>query len=206
LRPSDYVHCPDFPCRDVRHECYQIPEIDLAPESVRILLISEAVPANSQDDYYAGPDSLFAHSTLLAFQDAGFEASRIPDLLALGVYLTSSVKCAKTGYAIQKDTLRACSCLLEKEIALFPNVLVYLLMGDVAIQAINLISQRQGSGRVIPAGATYKLRGGEYTYQGRRLLPSYLQAGPSFFIEKSKRRMIAADIAAAFQIASRSQS
>jgi len=28
---------------------------------------------------------------------------------------------------------------------------------------------------------------------------SYLQAGPSFFIEKSKRRMIAEDISAAFQ-------
>jgi hypothetical protein len=33
------------------------------------------------------------------------------------------------------------------------------------------------------------------------VLPSYLQAGPSFFIEKSKRRMIAEDIAAGLRLA-----
>jgi hypothetical protein len=33
-----------------------------------------------------------------------------------------------------------------------------------------------------------------------RVFPSYLQAGPSFFIEKSKRRMIAEDISAAMQL------
>jgi len=32
------------------------------------------------------------------------------------------------------------------------------------------------------------------------VFPSYLQAGPSFFIEKSKRRMIAEDIAAALSL------
>ncbi len=32
---------------------------------------------------------------------------------------------------------------------------------------------------------------------GGRVFPSYLQAGPSFFIEKSKRKMIAEDITAA---------
>jgi hypothetical protein len=32
------------------------------------------------------------------------------------------------------------------------------------------------------------------------VFPSYLQAGPSFFIEKSKRRMIAEDIANALRL------
>jgi len=31
-------------------------------------------------------------------------------------------------------------------------------------------------------------------------IPSYLQAGPSFFIEKSKRRMIAEDVAHALSL------
>jgi len=53
---------------------------------------------------------------------------------------------------------------------------------------------------VIPAGATYRIRGREYSYRGARVFPSYLQAGPSFFIEKSKRRMIAEDIAAALAV------
>ena len=52
----------------------------------------------------------------------------------------------------------------------------------------------------IPAGSTYKNRGPEYTFRGVRAFPSYLQAGPSFFIEKSKRRMIAEDIAAALRL------
>jgi uracil-DNA glycosylase len=90
--------------------------------------------------------------------------------------------------------------LLEKELALFPNVKVLMLMGDVAIRAINYIARGAGEGRVIPAGSTYKIRGQEYFFRGKRAFPSYLQAGPSFFIEKSKRRMIAEDISAALRL------
>jgi hypothetical protein len=54
---------------------------------------------------------------------------------------------------------------------------------------------------VIPAGSTYKIRGKKYLFRGARAFPSYLQAGPSFFIEKSKRRMIAEDIAVALALA-----
>jgi len=74
-------------------------------------------------------------------------------------------------------------------------------MGDVAIAAVNDIARRAGERRVVPAGSTYKIRGGEFTWRGMRVLPSYLQAGPSFFIEKSKRKMIAEDIAAALALA-----
>jgi hypothetical protein len=75
-----------------------------------------------------------------------------------------------------------------------------MLMGDVAIKAVNYIAKRRGEARVIPAGSTYKIRGQEYYFEGRRTFPSYLQAGPSFFIEKSKRRMIAEDIASALSL------
>lgn len=65
--------------------------------------------------------------------------------------------------------------------------------------------QRTGEPRVIPAGATYKIRGQAaerpFLFREARAFPSYLQAGPSFFIEKSKRRMIAEDIAAALRLA-----
>ena len=54
--------------------------------------------------------------------------------------------------------------------------------------------------RVCVYGSTYKIRGGEYFFRGKRAFPSYLQAGPSFFIEKSKRKMIAEDIAAALSL------
>ncbi len=110
------------------------------------------------------------------------------------------MKCGKKAYGIQSDTIRECSKLLEKELALFPNLKVLMLMGDVAIKALNCIAQRAGEKRVIPAGSTYKIRSGRYFFRNMRVFPSYLQAGPSFYIEKSKRRMIAEDISAALRL------
>jgi uracil-DNA glycosylase len=185
---------------DVRHEGYVVPEVDVDPGAVSIALISEAAPADRSDYYYADGDPLFQQTTVLAFQDAGTAVSSTEDILDLGIYLTTAVKCAKTGYGIKAATIKECSLLLEQELALFPNLKALLLMGDVAIKAINYISKRAGEGRVIPAGSTYKIRGAPYAFRGIRAFPSYLQAGPSFFIEKSKRRMIAEDITAALRL------
>lgn len=197
MRPAELVQCTEFPCTDVRHECYAVPELDLSMEDVSIILISEAAPADPADGYYAPGDPLFQQTTVQAFRDAGADVSSIRDILALGVYLTTAVKCGKTGYGIQTATVKTCSTLLGQEIALFPNVQVYLLMGDVAIKGLNEVARRAGEGRVIPAGSTYKIRGQPYFFRGCRAFPSYLQAGPSFFIEKTKRAAIAQDIAAA---------
>jgi hypothetical protein len=200
MRVSQFISCQKFSCTDVKHECYVIPDMEINPDKVSILLISEAAPANPADYYYAGENALFQETTVLAFQDAGLKVSSIEDILNLGVYLTTAVKCGKTGYGINSSTIEECSFLLEKELALFPRVKVYLLMGDVAIKSVNLIAKRAGQPRVIPAGSTYKIRGQEYFFQGRRAFPSYLQAGPSFFIEKSKRRLIAEDIGKATEL------
>ena len=200
MRPSECVACATFPCTDVRHECYVIPDIVVEPDTISTILISEAAPADPGDYYYAAGDSLFQQTTIQAFNDAGANVSSISEILNLGVYLTTAVKCGKTGYGIQTSTIKECSLLLEKELALFPNASVLLLMGDVAIRAINYIAGRAGVGRVIPAGSTYKLRGPEYFFRGQRVFPSYLQAGPSFYIEKSKRKMIAEDITAALSL------
>jgi uracil-DNA glycosylase len=200
VRVNQQFGCKDFPCADVRHECYILPTIDLDPRDVSIVLISEAAPADPGDYYYASGDPLFQQTTVQAFNDAGVDVSSLKDILSLGVYLTTAVKCGKTGYGIRAGTIKECSLILERELALFPEVKAFLLMGDVAIKAINYISKRAGEGRVIPAGSTYKIRGQEYHFRGRRAFPSYLQAGPSFFIEKSKRRMIAEDIAEAMRL------
>jgi uracil-DNA glycosylase len=194
------VGCKDFPCADVKHGCYVVPNADVDPEKVSIILISEAAPASPADYYHAAGNPLFAQTTVQAFQDAGAKVASIQDILNLGVYLTTAVKCGKTGYGIAASTIKTCSFILEQELALFPNVKAFLLMGDVAIKAVNEIARRAGQPRVIPAGSTYKIRGGEFTFQGKRALPSYLQAGPSFFIEKSKRKMIAEDIATALRL------
>ncbi len=204
MRIDECVGCKEFPCTDVVHGAYRIPDIDLDPTAVKAVLISEAAPENPEDYYYAGgapqSGSLFEETTVLAFQDAGAEVDSLQDILSLGIYMTTAVKCAKTGYTMRAATINACSEILEQELAQLPNVKAYLLMGDAAIRALNAIARRAGEGRVIPAGSTYKIRGPVYTWRGARAFPSYLQAGPSYFIEKSKRTMIAQDVREALDL------
>ena len=200
MRVNECLRCELFPCADVNNESYIVPSIDVKPDTISIVLISEAAPANPDDYYYAKGDPSFQQTTVQVFNDAGADVSSIQDIINLGVYLTTAVKCGKTGYGIKADTIKECSVILEKELSLFPNVKAYMLMGDVAIKALNYIAKRAGEERVIPAGSTYKIRGQEYNFRDKRAFPSYLQAGPSFNIEKSKRRMITEDIASVLNL------
>ena len=200
MKVSRYIECAVFPCGDVNHECFMVPDVNVNPDNIRIVMISEAAPQDPGDYFYAKGDPLYQRTTVQAFNDADANISSMKDILKLGVYLTTAVKCGKTEYGIKTATVKECSFLLELELALFPNVKAYMLMGDVAIKSVNYIAKRSGNERVIPAGSTYKIRGKEYFFRGKRAFPSYVQAGPSFFIEKSKRRMIAEDIATALKL------
>lgn len=201
MNPCSLIHCDGFPCLDVNHSGYIIPDVEIDPQKIKVMMIAEAAPPQPADFFYAPGDPLFQQTTVLAFNDAGIPVHSTRDILDRGVYLTTAVKCSKTGYGIQAKTIETCSLLLEAEMALFTAVEAYLLMGDVAIKAVNYIARRDRTGRAIPAGSTYKIRGGEFYFRGKRAFPSYLQAGPSFFIEKSKRKMIAEDIANAISLA-----
>lgn len=185
------IRCADGPCVDVLRERFAVPELELDPDAVRIVLVAEAPPALAEHA------ALHAETTVLAFRDAGEDVVSIQDVLDLGVYPTTAVKCGKTGYGLSRQTVEACSALLELELGLFPFAEALLLMGDVAIKAVNAIARRNGEPRPVPAGATYRLRGGDYRFRGLKVFPSYVQAGPAFLIEKAKRRMIAEDIASA---------
>jgi uracil-DNA glycosylase len=197
---DECIQCQLFPCVDVEKRGYIIPNIEVDPDKIKLVLISESAPPNPKDYYYAGGSSSFQETTLTAFNDAGVKVNTIQDLVAMGVYFTTAVKCTKTGYGIATETVKECANLLEKELELFPKAKVYLLMGDVAIKSVNTIALRQIKNKVIPNGSTYKLRGQEYFFHDIRVFPSYLQVGPSFNIEKVKRRMIAEDISAALQL------
>ena len=43
------VGCDTFPCLDVKHDRYILPEIAITPEKVSVILISEAAPDNRND-------------------------------------------------------------------------------------------------------------------------------------------------------------
>lgn len=194
MKISDQIGCKEFPCLDVRHEGYLIPNAMIDPHSVSILMVSEAAPQDPRDYYYTGGQAAFERTTVEAFMEAGAGVASFKEVTDLGIYLTSAVKCAKTGYGIKAGTIKECSKILEAELGLFPQLEVIMLMGDVAIKSLNYIARRNGEPRVIPTGSTYKIRGGEYHFRSMQVFPSYLQVGPSFGIEKSKRMMIAEDI------------
>jgi uracil-DNA glycosylase len=200
MRVGDSIVCDDFPCTDIDSQSYTVPDIDVEPDDMRIAMISEAPPADIGDYFYAPGTPAYLQTTIQAFRDAGVDVSSIADILGLGVYITTAVKCGKTGYSISSATVKTCSCILERELVLFPNVEVILLMGDVAIKAFNYIARRATGKRAIPSGSTYKIRRNEYSFQDKRLFPSYLQVGRSYLIEKSKQRMIAEDIKAAMAL------
>lgn len=195
----DFVACPKLPCSDVLHEGYHIPHVTLNPQQICWVMISEATPPLAMDYYYTGGEAAYEKTTLGAFRDAGVEIDSFSQLLEKGIYLTSAVKCAKVSYGIKAGTIKQCSLILEEELNLFPNLRVIMLMGDVAIKALNYIALRGGEGRAVPAGSTNKIRGGEYFLRDIRVFPSYLQVGPSYGIEKSKQRMIVEDIQRAFR-------
>ncbi len=194
MKISDTISCPDFPCADTDKTGYAVPPVDIDPAGIKVLMITEAPPNDKADYFYAAGSPFYLQTTIQAFKDAGEDVTSMRDILDRGIYITTAIKCAKTGYAVAGDTMKNCAALLEREVALFPNLRVFMLMGDVAIRMMNSIWKKQTGQKVIPAGSTYKIRGQAY-YQGdRRVFPSYTPAGQNFLIEKSKRRMVAEDI------------
>ncbi len=200
MKINEQIKCVDFPCQDIDENSYILPFRDIDTENTRIVMITEAPPNEKADYFYAGGNPFYLQTTLQAFKDAGANVASMQDILDLGVYITTAIKCGKTQYAVSPDTMKHCSKLLEKEIALFPSVKVFMLMGDVAIKMMNAIWKKQTGKKVIPAGSTYKIRGQAYYLEDKRVFPSYTPAGKNFLIEKSKRRMVAEDIREAVKL------
>ncbi|WP_066586369.1 hypothetical protein [Cellulomonas timonensis] len=169
--------------------------------AVRLVLISECAAPDPHDDYDGSRGSLFDTTTLEAFAAAGLPVRTAADLTALGIHRTVAVRHPKTASGISAATVREHAGVLANELARMPAARAYLLMGDVAIAAVNHIARERTGKRAVPAGSTYRIRGGAYELGGVRLFPSYLQAGPAWRIEASKRQMIAEDIAAALVVA-----
>lgn len=202
MKPDQAVRCDGFPCEDIKSELHSVPDLELEPEDVRVILISEAPAPDPADDFYSRGMPFFLETTADAFRNAGFEVNTMSDILNLGVYITTAVKCAKVGYGVSTETIKTCSTMiLENELSLFPATRAYMLMGDVAIKAFNNIVKKRTGKNLIPSAPTYKVRKAEYSYDGKRVFPSYLQTGKSYLIEKSKQKMIAEDIRSALKYA-----
>jgi uracil-DNA glycosylase len=200
MKINEKIRCDAFPCADVDNKSHIIPPLEIDPAKIKIIMITEAPPDDLTDYFYADGNPFYLQTTLQAIRDAGADVQSMQDILDMGVYITTAIKCGKTQYAISNDTMKNCSQLLEPEIALFSNVKAFMLMGDVAIKMMNNIWKKQTGKRIIPAGSTYKIRGEAYYLGDIRVFPSYTPAGKNFLIEKSKRRMIAEDIRDALKL------
>lgn len=175
--------------------------VDIA-RKVKVMMVCESYPDERGAGILSDPGSIFVVNTIDAFNNAGFRASTIEDIGRMSVYLTGAVKGPMT-LPLPVSIVEQSSLELEKEIGQFPCLRAILLMGDTAIRVMNALSLRTTRKRVIPSGPTYKIRTGEFWYGGVRVLPSYLQTGKSYLIEKSKRKMVSEDIANAINLAQR---
>ena len=170
-------------------------DLEIDPLTIKAIMINEVVPADSAGDFYGEPDADYLKTTISLFQKAGIEVNNIQDILQKGIYITNAVKTPKSDYTIERSSIENSLPYLEHEIALFPNVKVIMLMGDVAKKSYNMITKKATKKNVVPAISTYKMRNSEIYYGNIRVIPSYIMTGGNILIEKSKFQMASEDIA-----------
>lgn len=175
-------------------------DINIEPDTIRAIIINEVVPVDSDNDFYGKPDSAYMSTTIPLFRKAGIEVNSIQDILKLGIYITNAVKTPKSEYAVSKESIEESMPYLEKELELFPNLQVVMLMGDVAKKAFNMISKKATGKNAVPSISTYKLRNTEIFHNGWRIIPSYIMTGQNILIEKSKFQMASDDIALMYRL------
>ena len=174
--------------------------VEVNPETIQAIMINEVVPSSPEDDFYGKPDSAYMSTTIPLFRKAGIEVNSIQDILDHGIYITNAVKTPKSEYAVSKESIEDSLPYLEKELALFPNVKVIMLMGDVAKKAFNMICKKATKKNAVPSISTYKLRNTEIFYNGIRIMSSYIMTGQNILIEKSKFEMASKDIETMYRL------
>ena len=180
---------------DLAADTLQLPDCEIDPQSIKVIMISEVAPRNPDDGFYSSrAQSDYMKSILSLFLKANVSVKSMQEVLDLGIYITTAVKTSKTEYTVATELIKSHLPILEAELALFPNLKAIMLMGDVAKKAVNLIIKAKTKKNVIPSESTYKIRNNEYYWSDIRIFPSYIITGGNILIEKSKCEMIVDDI------------
>lgn len=185
-------------CGDTQN--LRLNDVNIEPETIRAIMINEVVPSCPEEDFYGKQDSAYMSTTIPLFRKAGIEVNSIQDILDHGIYITNAVKTPKSEYAVSKESIEDSLPYLEKELALFPNVKVIMLMGDVAKKVFNMICKKATKKNAVPSISTYKLRNTEIFYNGIRIMSSYIMTGQNILIEKSKFEMASKDIETMYRL------
>ena len=176
-------------------EFLQLPDCELDPGSIKVIMISEVPPKNPEDGFYGGsPESDYMKTALGLFRAAEVRVGDMRGILGLGIYITTAVKSPKVGYTVEPDVIKAHLPILRAELALFPNLKVIMAMGDVAKKAVNMIAKAETKKNVIPSKPTGGIRQNAYYWGDIRVFPSYIMTGKNLLIEKGKRATISEDI------------
>lgn len=185
-------------CGDTQN--LRLNDVNIELGTIRATMINEVVPSCPEEDFYGKQDSAYMSTTIPLFRKAGIEVNSIQDILDHGIYITNAVKTPKSEYAVSKESIEDSLPYLEKELALFPNVKVIMLMGDVAKKAFNMICKKATKKNAVPSISTYKLRNTEIFYNGIRIMSSYIMTGQNILIEKSKFEMASKDIETMYRL------
>lgn len=183
-----------------RTEGMYLNDFEIAPLTIKAIMINEVVPFDPSQDFYGQADADYLKTTIPLFQEAGAAVTSMQDILELGIYITNAVKVPKTAYIIERSSIENSLPYLEKELSLFPNVEVLMLMGDTAKKALNMIAKKKTKKNAVPSISTYKLRSSQIYYGDIRVIPSYIMTGKNILIEKSKFQMETEDIATMLSI------
>ena len=185
-------------CGDTQN--LRLNDVNIEPETIQAIMINEVVPSCPEEDFYGKQDSAYMSTTIPLFRKAGIEVNSIQDILDHGIYITNAVKTPKSEYAVSKESIEDSLPYLEKELVLFPNAKVIMLMGDVAKKAFNMICKKATKKNAVPSISTYKLRNTEIFYNGIRIMSSYIMTGQNILIEKSKFEMASKDIETMYRL------
>jgi hypothetical protein len=183
----------------------QFPDCNIDPKNIKVIMINEVVPKNPDDWFYSETDDPDNRRNALGlFDGAGVKSpargepvKNMNDILDLGIYITAALKSPKEGYTADPEVIKAQLPLLEDELALFPNLKLIMLMGDVAIKMVNMIAKAKTKKNACPTGAAGRRRhwaNEEFYWNGVRVFPSYIMTGKNLLIEPFKRDTIMGDI------------
>lgn len=176
-------------------ESMQFPNCDIDPKNIKAVMINEAVPKNPDDWFYSETSDPENRRTAFGlFEGAGVYVKRMRDVLDLGIYITAALKTPKEGYNPDPAVIKAQLLLLEAELALFTDLRVIMLMGDVAKKTFNMMAKAKTGKNIVPSQPTYRIRGSQYCWGGIRVFPSYIMTGKNLLIERGKCDTISDDI------------
>jgi len=183
---------------EIASDTLQLPDCEILPASIKAIMINEVAPRNPDDWFYSETnDPENRRNALGLFGGAGVPVTCMRDILDLGIYITAALKTPKEGYTADPEVIKAQLPLLEAELALFPNLKLVMLMGDVAIKMVNMIAKANTKKNACPTGAAGRRRhwaNEEFYWNGVRVFPSYIMTGKNLLIEPFKRDTIMEDI------------